>query len=795
MADTLVEQNFPIFDSTMVWEGLQVLAGRTAWAAPPGSPANHTFWHNFLLTPDGRALRVIVREDSNDTAILDFWFFHYWGHTGTSRVWWPRNEIPGPITIGTTPFFQWGEGRPLRVGNWFATGHAMVDRIRLTIAEGGEWSTGKVSNSTNTAKLLPFYNHPDAPSWITATAAGKAKTLWNDIFVAKTGRTSAAKAYTGVDREQFKDHPWMYAQAHQSGTQHRFGINLLGVDVWAGGDAKEEMWWMLLRKVMNQLGNWCEPDGSVVDYTASNRNLLFMEQSGFHPQSKGWNRDPSKGQNWFNHHPDATTPWTNEYQWMSRDPVTQDRWYTFNHQHWGINPVCQYYDRHKDPGVYQMILHLQSRWIASNAIVDKGPTYNAGAHRGRGRAMMSAVSMYMITQDPNLLTILKGRLSIDIGTYLSEIANNPSSYPYPPGDNQPWESGIGASGLIFALQIKDKLGSLAGAVEDMALRVSRWVLVCWYEYEPDKWGMPYQVNPDGTPKTGQSTNAAQWVWCMCCTMWLKYHKYEDLTGDEKTKLDKVFAYRFTNYPTGEDYVWPADWHDFYAPPEHTGTFSGNIPIPTMFGLGNVGSSEPTNPVGIFRGNIPMPTMSATGSTTQVTGIARMTIPMPIMVGYSAVDPVSLPGATGSSHITLPLPTMSATGDVHVTGLFDSTLPLPTMSSSGTNTSGFLARFSYTGDGTTKNFAIPFLYLHVDHLTVTVDGVVQAIDGKYLSLDTNGLGVTFATAPASATTIVIRRYTAHTLFVGYADGSPVLSGELVKSLRQCLFYSEETDDLV
>jgi hypothetical protein len=781
----LVARNLPYLEENMLWEGVKILKGWAEMTPPPGSPVDHFFGTRFYTKGDGRSVRLIMRVDGALDHI-DFWFFHYWGHTGTSQVTWPKASTPGPITIDSQPFFAWGEGRPVRVANWFATGHGMVDRVRLNLTAFQVWTTGKVSNSTNTDPLLPFDAHPTAPSWTT----DKAKTLWNEIFAAKGTQSSMQKPYTGDDREQFRENEWCLAFPGRTGDQERFGINHLGVDVWAGGDAREEAWWMVLRKHMNQLGNFVHPvSGDVVDFLESRYDGLVMHQDGIRTDSNGWNNDPAKGQNWFNHKT------VSEFSWMSKDPVSGQRWFTFNQQHWAVNHLCQYYDRHKDPAVYQMILHAQSRWIASWPIVNKGPTlHNPGAHRARGRGMQAAACMYLITQDAQLLTQIKGRLEIELTEHASEIAQH--GVPYP-SNGQSWESAIHATGLMAVTIPSITLGSpLQENVETMLQTIAEWVLLTWHEYpvSSGNWTIPYQVETNGTARAGQENFSGR-VWALAPIQWLYYHKLGSLTSAQQTKVQNIITDRVTNQ-TGDANVWPEDWEFHYAPLQigpKTGTSAITIPLPSASADGFVKPVTKTV-VGIFASSLPVPVVASSGTSAK-NGTSAITLPLPTM---SAVGTSRAPSVTivGSVIMTLPVPTMVATGAIHVTGVFEASLPLPTTSGTGTVLFQAHAEAQYAGDDTTTTFLIPYGYLSVDHLAVTVDGTTFEIGSADLTINDAGDNVTFTVAPASGTTISIQRATPHPeLDVEFADGAPVLPSGLNRAILQAIYYSEEVADQV
>ena len=79
---------------------------------------------------------------------------------------------------------------------------------------------------------------------------------------------------------------------------------------------------------------------------------------------------------------------------------------------------------------------------------------------------------------------------------------------------------------------------------------------------------------------------------------------------------------------------------------------------------------------------------------------------------------------------------------------------------------------YTGDGTTTNYAFSFPYIDQDHISVKVNG--SAVSFSFLNSST----VQLASAPASSTTVEIRRETPKdAALVDFTDGSALLESDL------------------
>ena len=79
--------------------------------------------------------------------------------------------------------------------------------------------------------------------------------------------------------------------------------------------------------------------------------------------------------------------------------------------------------------------------------------------------------------------------------------------------------------------------------------------------------------------------------------------------------------------------------------------------------------------------------------------------------------------------------------------------------------------SYTGNGTTTAFSFPYSYASSAHLVVTVDAVTKTLGTDYTVSDAGPAStctVTFTTAPAASTVVLITRVTALTQLVDYVD---------------------------
>ena len=97
----------------------------------------------------------------------------------------------------------------------------------------------------------------------------------------------------------------------------------------------------------------------------------------------------------------------------------------------------------------------------------------------------------------------------------------------------------------------------------------------------------------------------------------------------------------------------------------------------------------------------------------------------------------------------------------------------------------ITKTTYTADGTTDIYSVPFEYLSKAHVIVTADG--EAADYEWLS----DHAVKFDTPPQSGTLIIIERQTPYDeAFVHWTDGSVMFSDDLNNQLLQVLFVLQE-----
>ena len=104
---------------------------------------------------------------------------------------------------------------------------------------------------------------------------------------------------------------------------------------------------------------------------------------------------------------------------------------------------------------------------------------------------------------------------------------------------------------------------------------------------------------------------------------------------------------------------------------------------------------------------------------------------------------------------------------------------------------FLARVSYTSNGSTPTFSFSFPYIALSHIKAYVDGV----EDTNISFPTPSQ-VTLSSTPASGAIVTIQRVTPDNLrLTDFQDGSVLTSSDLDQSADQNFFIAQETKDEV
>jgi hypothetical protein len=99
----------------------------------------------------------------------------------------------------------------------------------------------------------------------------------------------------------------------------------------------------------------------------------------------------------------------------------------------------------------------------------------------------------------------------------------------------------------------------------------------------------------------------------------------------------------------------------------------------------------------------------------------------------------------------------------------------------------LSFVQYTGDGSNRNFGVPFPYIKRDHISVTVNGTAVA----YAWLTTSTIQT--ATTPANGAVVEVRRQTPQTRLVDFVDGSTLSESDLDLASIQTLYLAQELGD--
>lgn len=98
--------------------------------------------------------------------------------------------------------------------------------------------------------------------------------------------------------------------------------------------------------------------------------------------------------------------------------------------------------------------------------------------------------------------------------------------------------------------------------------------------------------------------------------------------------------------------------------------------------------------------------------------------------------------------------------------------------------------TYTGNGATTQYAVPFPYIRREHVVVTVDNVSQSFTWVNNSL------LQLATAPANGVAVKVARSTpANAVLVDFTDGSTPVAADFDTSNLQHLYIEQELDDKV
>ena len=102
---------------------------------------------------------------------------------------------------------------------------------------------------------------------------------------------------------------------------------------------------------------------------------------------------------------------------------------------------------------------------------------------------------------------------------------------------------------------------------------------------------------------------------------------------------------------------------------------------------------------------------------------------------------------------------------------------------------YLAQVSYTGDGSTVGYSLPFTYIATTHIKAYIAGVETS------AFTVSGSTVTFTSPPANAAVIKIERVTpTDARLVDFQDGSVLTESDLDQSADQNFYIAQESSDL-
>ncbi len=101
---------------------------------------------------------------------------------------------------------------------------------------------------------------------------------------------------------------------------------------------------------------------------------------------------------------------------------------------------------------------------------------------------------------------------------------------------------------------------------------------------------------------------------------------------------------------------------------------------------------------------------------------------------------------------------------------------------------YLAQVTYTGNGSTTGYALPFSYIASSHVKAFINNVSNT------AFTISGSTLTFTSAPANSAVIRLERQTpTDARLVDFTDGSVLTEAQLDQSADQNFFIAQETSD--
>lgn len=102
---------------------------------------------------------------------------------------------------------------------------------------------------------------------------------------------------------------------------------------------------------------------------------------------------------------------------------------------------------------------------------------------------------------------------------------------------------------------------------------------------------------------------------------------------------------------------------------------------------------------------------------------------------------------------------------------------------------YFSKATYTGDGSTATFSVPFPYLDKSHVFATINGV----DATITAWPSAGLATITPTPPVGSAVFIVRKTPKTVPAVVWSNPSTIRSSDLNKNTNQLLYIAQETQD--
>ena len=468
-------------------------------------------------------VRTIVRIYSG-RADADFWVYVTFGHTGTSQVSFPREEMEIKLsnTKGSssvlldappkaTDIIGHGQGLPLKYFKYNFTS----DKIT---------PTNEIKLLGRPTVIAPWFTVSIPPPWIKDFPKALVEL-----------RKPENKSFLPLEET-----PYVPSFPGRTGGQRQFGTYGVMPEIY-GGAIFVDIWRKQLYQEGSRTGHFLHPDGTRVSDNDPRYDKL-VAGSEFHKNSRGY-----KKQAWFK---------PTNYTWMGTTP-NGGRWRHWNMQHWSLTTMCQVYILTQDPGLELLLEDLAENFLFANPAVEKGTTHHIpGSARGRGRVIESGASMYYALHDPAIKERLKKRINALV---LLQMDSWDANGIVVRGGKEiaAWEHGIWVTGLAAAFHLVED-HALQLRMYHASIDIGKFVLKSFKYWENDKrWAIPYLLSVDQTTWSNSPSYGLS-DWCLPCIQLLDRFGQPFLSIDQKTKLKTII----TEYTTNR------------VPPDHKGYGNG-----------------------------------------------------------------------------------------------------------------------------------------------------------------------------------------------------------------------------